>query len=88
MNTKNISRLASLLILGATSTTSYAYGTDTWWWDQVHTGNHGTYNGWRVPAGCEMTEFCRLYSEGRGSGDIKIIGSPCITRDRAIATDL
>ena len=49
MNTKNISRLASLLILGATSTTSYAYGTDTWWWDQVRAGSHGTYNNWRVP---------------------------------------
>lgn len=50
MKTKNVLGLATLLILGASSIASYAQSFDTWWWDQVRAGNHGSYNNWRVPA--------------------------------------
>lgn len=50
MKTKIFLGLVSFLLLGVASTASHAYGTDTWWFDQVRAGNHGTYNNWPVPA--------------------------------------
>lgn len=50
MKMKNFFGMVLFLIVGMVSTASYAYGTDTWWWDQVRAGNHGVYNNWQVPA--------------------------------------